>query len=251
MNYKSNIIIALLLTVFVIQLKAQDMVDTDQDTVGIKLNIFQQEPGDKIEFPINFSISDFGLVAFELTIYYDPSVLKPVSVDEASSWDVFINPVEPGKILAGAYWANSAFQPGGQTTDFTPVSIGFEVIGLPGQVSLVNIVEVGLYDNNENALEYELTNGQVAINCNDDIHIGDAEVHKKLEQGVFRANNNLTSHSLVEAVSDSVLFKAGQSIFLQPNFEVTKGSTFSTTISNCSELEISNKTIDDSCDLND
>lgn len=243
MNYKNIIIQALLLIAFVVQLKAQNKI-------SIELNTMQQEPGDKIDFPIQFSIPAIGLIAYEFSVNYDPSVLKPLSFEKASSWSVFINPVEPGKIKVGAYWANAAFNPDGQTSNFIPVSFEFEVTGLPGQVALVHLLVEGLYDKFENAIDYQLINGQVAINCNDDMLIGNADTYTKLAQGIFRANNNLSSGALVDAISDSVFFKAGQAIFLEPNFEVTKSSTFLATINECADIEMFNQTRNDTCGLN-
>jgi len=154
-----------------VQLKAQNHV-------LVALDNFEQEIGDTIDVPLSIATSGLLVATYRVDIVYDQSVLEVLSYQGQSPWLVFGNIEDAGIVRLAGLNLN------GQHTNFIGATLQFEVIGLPGQLSYLDIYVERVTDRNNQDLLHDYSNGQVAINCSDLIHIGNPQF-QHIDKGVF------------------------------------------------------------------
>lgn len=223
MSYKN---VGLLVSLFVL-LNIQLIC---QNKVSIDLQSMHQNVGDTVNVPIQISTSGLRVAAYRLIIDFDNTVIVPLSCQGASLWTTFYNLQPTFVIIAGI--KNS-----GQNSDFIGANLQFEVIGVPGQLTYLDITIKEIGNENGEYLLYENTNGQIAINCNDIMDVISPDFDM-LDKGIFRANESLNSNSTIDQTVKTIEFRAGETILLDHHFEVTKGSTFHVLIQDCDDLSL-------------
>lgn len=202
-----------------------------QNQVLVALRNFEQQIGDVVDIPVNISTSGLSVATYRIDVLYDQSVLKILSLEGQSPWVVFSNIEEAGVMKIAGLNMN------GQHNDFTGANLQFKVIGLPGQLSYLEIFVFRVTDRNNVDVLHEYSNGQVAINCADQIHIGNPQFHH-IDKGVFRASLSLSSDVIVDGNFNTVQYRAGETINLTPDFEVKAGSAFEAEIRDCQDLNM-------------
>jgi len=201
-----------------------------QQHVQVGLQNLEQQIGDVIDVPLSISTSGLLVATYRIDVEYDPSVLQVLSLQQGQApFAVISNLNEPGVVKLAGFHTN------GRNTDFIGATLQFEVIGLAGQLSYLNIIVFDITDSGSTYYLHEHNNGEVAINCIDQIHIGNPQF-QQIDEGVFRANVSLSSDVIIDGDVKTVLFRAGEAIDLTPDFEVKNGSTFEAEILNCQNL---------------
>jgi len=224
MKYLNKKLLTILLVLMGMQL-------VGQNRALINLEEMQYNIGDTIDIPVQFMTAGLPIATFTIQIDFDETVIKPISSIGGPQWSL-------AKNLQASYARIAGMNLNGQVTDFVGAILKFEVIGLPGQLTYLDITLEELTNSAGVKLPFEYSNGQVAIYCEDDIFIGSPDI-ETIDNGVFRANETLNSNVTIDESDNTIEFRAGQEVTLQADFEIKQGSVFEILIKDCQDLSAS------------
>jgi len=202
-----------------------------QNRVLIDLEEMQYNIGDTIDIPFKFTTAGLPVATFTIQINYDETVIEPISGIGGPQWSLAHN-------LQANYAKIAGMNLNGQATDFVGAILKFKVIGLPGQLSYLDIILEELTNAAGHNLPFEYSNGQVAVNCEDNFFIGSPDFDT-INKGVFRANQTLSSNVTIDESVNAIEFRAGEDVELQADFEIKDGSVFEIQIKDCLDLSTS------------
>lgn len=111
--------------------------------------------------------------------------------------------------------------------------IEFDIIGNPGDVSVINILPIDVIDTNFMPVQNVfIKSGSLSIICENDIFFSATEDFTSTSMEDIEAGNSITAVNAIYAGAD-IIYDAGNCVSLDGGFEVIQGGSFEAIIDGC------------------